>query len=331
MGPDAWLPGEVPAWLEEARRANRYYEFMGGKTTRLDVTKHWPPTLKRAYWSDIIAKEARKLDALPEDHPWHDPVSDRLGLMVDRLASRAYEEDFLEEMVRCLKEGACGHLRERLLGRRWQHWARFLGNRPLPSERRTAPAGRLLGRKEFTVLLRAYLRDGRARAMRDAAMFALTHGAAASTSDLASLDLADWDRAAPSMRVGAGRDGFEDRTVGLGFEAANLLTGWVALRGRKPGSFFYSLDRFGAVKSERISNATVHAALKERCKQARLSPIAPEDLRRTGLTRLFESGADLYAVADLAGHRTTEETQRYLRDSGAQGHAPHGETAFHKW
>lgn len=166
-------------------------------------------------------------------------------------------------------------------------------------------------------------------------MFALAHGAAASTSDLASLDLADWGHRVPAVRLGRRNGpwvGFEDRTVELGFEAANFLTGWVALRGRKPGSLFYSLDRFGAVKSERISNATVHAALKERCKQARLSLIAPEDLRRTGLTRLLESGADLYAAADLAGHRTTEETQHYLpRNGNAEGGSPHGETAFHKW
>ena len=46
----------------------------------------------------------------------------------------------------------------------------------------------------------------------------------------------------------------------------------------------------------------------------------PKDLGRTGLVRLFESGADLYAVADVAGRRPTQETQRYLpRDGGRRG------------
>ena len=94
-------------------------------------------------------------------------------------------------------------------------------------------------------------------------------------------------------------------------EAANLLAGWVPLRGRKPGRMFYSLDKFGAAESEGITGAAVHAALKERCKKVGLSPISLEELRSTGLMRLFECSADLYAVAYVAGHTRLAQTERY--------------------
>ena len=58
----------------------------------------------------------------------------------------------------------------------------------------------------------------------------------------------------------------------------------------------------------------------------------PKDLGRTGLVRLFQSGTDLYAVADGPRRRPTQETQRYLpRDGDVESGAPHGKTTFHKW
>ena len=116
-------------------------------------------------------------------------------------------------------------------------------------------------------------------------------------------------------------------------EAANLLAGWVPLRSRKPGRMFHSLDKFGAAKSERITGAAVHAALKERYKKVGLSPISLEELRSTGLMRLFECSADLYAVAYIAGHTRLAQTERYQPISSTirAPLTPRGETAFHKW
>lgn len=331
---DTWLPGEVPAWLEQARRANGYYEFMGDRhTVQTNLTQHWSPELKRSYWSDIITMEAKRLDLLPEVHSWHDPDSDRLGIIVDRLASRSYEEAFLEEMVRCLEDGAHGLIGEHLLGRPWQHWVRFLKYNPRPLEHREAPPGKLLTREEFAFLISSCRHEGSARAIRDGAMFVLAYGSAASTCEIATLQLQDYSPETPFLHVGRDLGPFKDRVVSLGPEAANLLTGWVALRGRKLGSLFYSLDKFGGVRSEQITGATLHAALGDRCKKAGLSPIVPEDLRRTGLTRLFEHGADLYAVADIAGHRTLDDTERY-EPCPSMHCAPtksHGETQFLKW
>ncbi len=164
-------------------------------------------------------------------------------------------------------------------------------------------------------------------------MFTLCYGTGASTGEVSSLNLSDYHPGVPCVRLGHDQGAFKDRVVWLAPEAANIVAGWLALRRREPGPLFYSLDRFGTVRNHQITNATIHAALRQRFKQAVLSPIVPEDLRRTGLTRFFEHGADIYSVADLAGHRTLEETERYEPDPSVP-HAPatsHGETPFHSW
>lgn len=261
--------GEVPAWLEEARQANRYYEFMG---TEADSVDCWSEARKKRYWAEIIAREGRRLDASAEtSHPWNDPALDRIDVLISELAAKNHEKAFLAEMATVLREDQRVRSAESPLGRRWQHFSRLFKHRPVPHEHRQVPEGRFLGHQEVSRLLGTCLREGDIRAVRDAAMFVLIYSAAATTSELASLDLADWDSATASVRLARGycrRGGFEDRTVELGFETADLLTCWVCLRGNKPGHLFYSLDRFGAVGNERITIATVHAALKQRCNSA---------------------------------------------------------------
>lgn len=105
------------------------------------------------------------------------------------------------------------------------------------------------------------------------------------------------------------------------------------MRGRRPGRMFYSLDKFGAIRNEYITSGAVHAAFKQRCKQAGLSPIYPGELQRTGLRHLFEHGADPYTVADIAGQDWLAWTEPYKPPSYVV-RAPltlHGETPFHKW
>jgi hypothetical protein len=61
--------------------------------------------------------------------------------------------------------------------------------------------------------------------------------------------------------------------------------------------------------------------------------VSPEELRRTGLKHLSESGADPYTVADIAGQEGIAWTEPY----GPPSHIPrtpialHGETPFHRW
>lgn len=175
--------------------------------------------------------------------------------------------------------------------------------------------GRLLPPEALAALLSACLREGGVRGYRDAALFAAVYGAGA---------------------FQRGRGPFADRTVLLGPEAANLLGGWVALRGRAPGPLLLALDRHGAPEhgeEGRVGPAAARAALARRSKEARLPPVAPEDLRRTGLTRLYEAGADAYAVADTAGYDSLRPARCYEPPPPAPRRTPKtsGKTAFHAW
>ncbi len=49
------------------------------------------------------------------------------------------------------------------------------------------------------------------------------------------------------------------------------------------------------------------------CAQAGLAPRTVHALRRTFLTRLAESGANPFAIRDLARHRSIVTTEGYLR------------------
>ena len=123
--------------------------------------------------------------------------------------------------------------------------------------------------------------------------------------------------------------------MALGYEAANLLEGWVALRGRAPGARFLPVDRYGAPAHHegRVGHAAARAALEQRSKEARLPRVAPEDLRRTGLVRLYEAGADPYAVADVAGFDSLRLARLHEPPPYTPRRPPRtsGITAFHAW
>jgi integrase len=339
------FPPDLPPRLREVWDQARRYQALGQEHLWGAATRGWSPAKKMGFFADVVTRVAQALDAAPADHPWHHPHSDRLAVLAAALAARSYEEAFLDEMLGRLKGAADGDptgvLRERLLGRRWQHWARFFADAQdaAKGERLWAGAtvGKLLPPEAFPALLSACLSEGGTRGYRDAAVFVTTYCAGAFQRELASLDLSDWSRNPPSLRLGRGRGPFEDRTVPLGYEAANLLEGWVALRGRAPGPLFLPVDRYGAPAHDddegRVGPGAVRAALERRSKEARLPRVAHEDLRRTGLARLYEAGADSYAVADAAGTDSLRVARLHEPPPPAPRQTPKtsGTTAFHAW
>jgi len=100
-----------------------------------------------------------------------------------------------------------------------------------------------------------------------------------------------------------------------------------------PAIYVWLLPETPVAPSCSIGPAAARAALEQRSKEARLPPVAPEDLRRTGLTRLSEAGADAYAVADTAGYDSLRPAQLYEPAAPVPRRPPKtsGTTAFHAW
>ncbi len=128
------FPSDLPPRLREVWDQARRYRALGQEHMWGAATRGWSQSTKMGFFADVVTRTARGLDAAPADHPWHDPASDRLAVLARTLASRSFEGAFLDEMLGRLKSAAnedpTGVLRERLLGRRWQHWARFLADAP---------------------------------------------------------------------------------------------------------------------------------------------------------------------------------------------------------
>ncbi len=62
-----------------------------------------------------------------------------------------------------------------------------------------------------------------------------------------------------------------------------------------------------------VTAQTAMIWLKRRCEQAGVAPRSPHDLRRTFVSDLLESDADLAIVQRLAGHASPQTTARYDR------------------
>lgn len=173
----------------------------------------------------------------------------------------------------------------------------------------TLPKGRALTLAEVTALLEACARDSTPAGIRDAALIALMAGSGPRRSEVASLDVADYDPSDGCVTIRSGK-GAKDRTVYVSGGAKVALDDWMVLRGREKGALFTSTTRADLAA---MTDQAVLVILKRRAIEANVAPFSPHDLRRTMITRLLEQGADLLHVQQLAGHADVSTTQRYDR------------------
>jgi integrase len=63
----------------------------------------------------------------------------------------------------------------------------------------------------------------------------------------------------------------------------------------------------------RLSPQSIYYLLKVRAKKAGVKPFSTQDLRRTFVSRLLDSGVAIAIVAKMAGHSNIQTTARYDR------------------
>jgi integrase/recombinase XerC len=155
---------------------------------------------------------------------------------------------------------------------------------------------------------------------RDTLILELLYGSGLRVSELAALDLDDFDRSAELARV-LGK-GNKERLVPLSGKAWSALAGYLQLRailkhpktGRQHPSALI-LNRFG----QRLTVRSIqHLVRRYGALGAGRSDLHPHALRHSCATHMLEGGADLRAIQELLGHSSLSTTQRYTHLSMEQ-------------
>lgn len=193
------------------------------------------------------------------------------------------------------------------------------------------PAGRMLDAAEIRALYETAAHDvKRTRGARDAAALALAHGAGLRRAEVCALHVADVDLDASTVKVRRGKGG-KSRTVPMPAGAVHYVRAWLDVRGVDAGPLLTGVSKAGAVtdpRAERRACATcgrhhlspiaLHRALADESRPSSLAAragvrFALHDCRRTFVSVMLDGGADIAAVADVAGHSSVDMTRRYDR------------------
>ncbi len=145
---------------------------------------------------------------------------------------------------------------------------------------------------------------------RDLLIFEMLYGCGLRISELAGLNLDDFDVTERWIVVrGKGR---KERQVPYGGKAAEALTKYLAARRAKAGERALLVNHGGTRLSDRGAREIVKF-------YARMitgdSSLHPHSLRHAYATHLLSDGADLRAIQELLGHARLSTTQKYTQVS----------------
>jgi site-specific recombinase XerD len=175
----------------------------------------------------------------------------------------------------------------------------------------TLPAGRELSSGELVALLSACENDRMPAGVRDAAIIAVMYSCGLRRAEVITLDYADYDTESGCLAV-CGK-GNKERTAYVTGGAALAMTDWLSLRGENAGALFVPISKSGSLGSSRLSSQAVYNMLQKRANEAGVKSFSPHDMRRTFVSDLLDSGADIATVSKMAGHANVTTTARYDR------------------
>ncbi|HLJ66363.1 MAG TPA: site-specific integrase [Chloroflexota bacterium] len=180
------------------------------------------------------------------------------------------------------------------------------------------PRGRVLAGIELRALFGACLGDPTPAGARDAALLTVLYAGGLRRSEASALDVRDYDAPSGALTI-RGTNDARTRTLYAFDDAAAVLNRWIRYRGEAPSPLFVPIDKAGRilVRDERMREQSIYRALLKRAEQAGVERFSCHDLRRTFITRLLESGADISTVQRLAGHCSIATTQLYDRRTEA--------------
>jgi integrase/recombinase XerD len=172
----------------------------------------------------------------------------------------------------------------------------------------------LLPGRDLTLaeLLKLLASDGSPIGMRDAAAVALFFGAGLRRSELASMDIENYQPSTGSVTVIQGK-GHKDRVTYLLEDLRPSVAVWLRVRGSAPGPLLCPVTRGGNVQFRKMSVEALYQRIELRVLGAGLQHCSPHDFRRTLIGSLLDAGVDLVTVSEMVGHSDPETTKRYDR------------------
>jgi site-specific recombinase XerD len=164
--------------------------------------------------------------------------------------------------------------------------------------------------------------------IRDRALLQIGFGAALRRSEIVGVNIDDIEdvpgqgilvhvRRSKTDQEGAGH------TIpvpnGAKLKPAEAVRTWIKQLGRTEGPLFVSIPKGQRLTVERLSDRSVANIIKSYAEKAKLDPaiFSGHSLRAGIITSALQSGADVFAAADLARHKKLETTRVYDRRAKA--------------
>lgn len=251
-------------------------------------------------------------DTAGEGQPWHllryEHTSRLRAAMIDAGWSGAYVNKHLAALRRVLKEAW------RLDLMAAEDYQRACDLQPVKASR--LPVGQQVDAEALGAALYACDADPGPAGARDGAVLATLYSTGCRRSEIASMRLADYDRAERSIRI-VGK-GNKERHVYVTEAAQARIDRWTAVRGLDAGALFCPINKAGRLRraGTQLSGMTGQAIadlLMKRLIEAGQRRHTPHDFRRTFIGELLDAGVDLAITQSLVGHASPATTARYDR------------------
>lgn len=161
--------------------------------------------------------------------------------------------------------------------------------------------------------------------LRDLCAFELLYATGMRVSELAALDISDFDFSRQLVRVTGKGD--KQRMLPYGKAAAVALENWIRF-GRGTMAIIDSSDALLiSSRGRRVGVRQLYSLVAKALSETTVGKAGPHTLRHSAATHLLDHGADLRAVQEILGHSSLGTTQIYthvsverLRKSFEQAH-----------
>lgn len=155
------------------------------------------------------------------------------------------------------------------------------------------------------------------RSARDYAILCLGFGAGLRRSEIAALDVWDYDASNGRIQIKRGK-GRKDRVTFANLEARRAMLAWLEIRQAAdvtdtPAVFVQIAVGDHVQPRGRITSQTVYNVFERYGRAAGLVGLSPHDARRTYIGTALDAGVQESVISAAVGHASADTTRRYDR------------------